>query len=393
MRAALPAALGLLSVGLLAQAHGYSVEEVARGLEVPWSLDFAPDGRIFLTERGGQVRVIEGGQLLPEPVLSLDVGSGEGGLLGIALDPGFEQNRLVYLYYTYGLFAQNRVSSFTETERGLEDEQVLLDGIPGHWIHDGGRIAFGPDGMLYVTTGDAADPDLAQDVSSLAGKILRLNPDGSVPPDNPFPGSPVYSYGHRNPQGLDWDAQGRLVATEHGPSGERGRAHDEINVIEAGANYGWPLAVGDEEADGAAGPALHTGNETWAPSGAAFYEGPISEWDGMYMVAALAGRALVEVDPSGWSVEGTHLEEYGRLRDAAMGPDGLYVLTSNRDGRGSPSPGDDFVLRVVPDDGLRASPGACDAGLVEVARAAGGSACVFPQTVQVLVARGWAAHT
>lgn len=381
---ALPAAA--LAALALPLAQGYSVETVAENLEVPWSLDFAPDGRIFLTERGGQVRVIQDGRLLPDPVLSLGVGSGEGGLLGIALDPDFEQTRKVYLYYTYGLFAQNRVSYFVETDRGLSGEQVLLDGIPGHWVHDGGRIAFGPDGMLYVTTGDAGDPGLSQDVSSLAGKILRIAPDGSVPPDNPFAGSPVYSYGHRNPQGLDWDGGGNLVATEHGPSGERGFAHDEINAIEAGANYGWPLAVGGESLEGAVDPALHTGSETWAPSGAAFYRGGIPEWDGMYMVAALAGRSLVAVDPGSWTEAGRYLQEYGRLRDAAMGPDGaLYVLTSNRDGRGSPSPGDDLVLRVVPDP--------CPAGMVQVQRALGGGACVLPETAPVLVARGWAADT
>ena len=395
-----------LPLALAAAAHGYSVETVAEGLEVPWSMDFAPDGRMFLTERGGQVRVIQDGQLLPDPVLRLGVGSGEGGLLGIALDPDFEQTRKVYLYYTYGLFAQNRVSSFVETGAGLSGEQVLLDGIPGHWVHDGGRIAFGPDGMLYVATGDAGNPDLSRDVSSLAGKILRIAPDGSVPPDNPFEGSPVYSYGHRNPQGLDWDADGRLVSTEHGPSGERGFAHDEINIIEAGADYGWPLAVGDESAEGAAGPALHTGSETWAPSGAAFYYGGIPEWDGMYMVAALAGRALVAVDPVSWTETGRYLHEYGRLRDAAMGPDGaLYVLTSNRDGRGSPSEGDDRVLKISPDahqnpaeaprelagdDRAKTSPDACSPGLDWVQRAAGGGACVRPETARLLAERGWA---
>ncbi len=226
-------------------AVDFQVETVAEGLDTPWDLAFAPDGRIFFTERPGRLRVIEGGRLRPEPVATIPevVERGEGGLLGLALDPDFAGNGHLYLYHTYsgsdgGL--RNRVVRYTLADRagarGLTEPRVILDDIPAAAIHNGGRIAFGPDGKLYVTTGDAAAPALAQDRDSLAGKILRLNPDGSVPDDNPFPGSPVYSYGHRNPQGLAWQpGTGQLYATEHGPS-----AHDEVNLIAPGDNYGWP---------------------------------------------------------------------------------------------------------------------------------------------------------
>ena len=184
---------------------------------------------------------------------------GEGGLLGIALDPNFEENHYIYLYYTYSDFftPYNKVVRFTESQNQLSKEFVLLDKIPGQFAHDGGRLKFGPDGKLYLTTGDSLNSDLSQDLNSLAGKILRINPDGTIPDDNPFPNF-VYSLGHRNPQGLDWDPKtGMLVNSEHGPSG-----HDEINVIEAGKNYGWPEIVGDETHSKYVSPILHTGKET-----------------------------------------------------------------------------------------------------------------------------------
>ncbi|MCH7940418.1 MAG: PQQ-dependent sugar dehydrogenase, partial [Thaumarchaeota archaeon] len=256
-----------------AAGQNYQVETVAENLEVPWAIAFAPDGRIFVTERIGQLRVIENGVLNPEPIKILNVGGIEGGLLGIALDPNFEENHYIYLYYTYNDFLStfNKLSRFTESDNKLSDERVLLDKIPGGPFHDGGRIKFGPDGKLYVTTGEAGNRALAQDLDSLGGKILRINSDGTIPDDNPFD-SPVYSFGHRNPQGIDWDpVTGKLVSTEHGPSGERGFAHDEVNVIEAGKNYGWPDIVGDETKSELISPLLHTGDKTWAPSGATFY--------------------------------------------------------------------------------------------------------------------------
>ena len=240
------------------------VETVAENLQVPWAIDFSSDGRIFFTERIGKLRVIENDKLISEPLIALDVSGTEGGLLGLALDPNFEENGYLYLYYTYNEFLStyNKVVRYREDNNKLFDEVILLDKIPGSPWHDGGRIKFGPDGKLYVTTGDAANYGLAQDLNSLAGKILRINSDGTIPKDNPFEESPIFSYGHRNPQGIDWHPDSDiLVATEHGPSGERGRAHDEVNVIFAGKNYGWPDIVGDETREGLENPIIHTGDE------------------------------------------------------------------------------------------------------------------------------------
>jgi len=187
---------------------------------------------------------------------------GEGGLLGIAVHPRFAENQLIYLYYTYersgGL--ANKVVRFKFEGDSLVSGETVIENIPGATIHDGGRIKFGPDGFLYITTGDASVPESAQDRSSLAGKILRLKDDGSIPPDNPFPDSPVYSYGHRNPQGLAWDADEKLWATEHGSA-----ATDELNLIEPGRNYGWPTIRGDETAPGMVSPVIQSGTTTWAP--------------------------------------------------------------------------------------------------------------------------------
>ncbi len=222
----------LLSVAQAQKFDEYDVvvETVAENLEIPWEIAFAPDGKIFFTERPGKLRVIEEGKLNPEPVISIDVSRGEGGLLGLALDPNFKENHYLYLHFTYSEFLStfNKVVRFTEKDSQLSDEMVLIDQIPGGPFHDGGRIKFGPDDKLYITTGDAGNANLAQDLNSLAGKILRINRDGSIPDDNPFPNSAVFSYGHRNPQGLDWHPTSKiLVASEHGSS-----AHDEINVVE-----------------------------------------------------------------------------------------------------------------------------------------------------------------
>lgn len=338
------------------------VETIVSGLEAPWEVAFAPDGRVFLTERPGRVRVVIDGQLVPDPLLTLPVAAtGEAGLLGLALYPDFGATPWVYLYYTYreGNQLRNRVVRYTERDGRLVDPVVVLDGIPGATIHDGGRIAFGPDGKLYVTTGDARQPDAAQDLASLAGKILRLEPDGSVPADNPFPGLPVWSLGHRNVQGLAWSSDGRLYATEHGPTGEFGlAAHDEVNVIEPGRNYGWPYVVGTlvrRPVPDAVPPLAESGTVTWAPSGATVARsGRIPQWQGNLLFAGLRSQALwrLVLTPDGRTaeqLEPLYRGQFGRLRAAVEGPDGaIYLLTSNRDGRGSPQPDDDRLLRIAP---------------------------------------------
>ena len=223
---------------------------IAQRLEVPWSLDFLPDGSMIFTERPGRIRLFDARQgLVTQPLLTItDVAAvGEGGLLGIAVHPDFSANHFIYVYYTYrtsdGL--ANQVVRFRLEGRSLLDRKVIISSIPGASIHDGGRLKFGPDKLLYITAGDASVADRAQDLNSLSGKILRLRDDGSIPPNNPFsgslaPGPWVYSFGHRNPEGLAWDNQGRLWATEHGSS-----ATDELNLIEPGKNYGWPVIRGD----------------------------------------------------------------------------------------------------------------------------------------------------
>ena len=339
------------------QFSRYKVETVAENLTIPWSIDWLPNGTALFTERNGNLRVIQNGELLQEPLLSLGVGGVEGGMLGVAVDPDFEQNNFIYLYYTYNelVTTSNKLVRYQLIDGVVMKDKILIDGIPGGPFHDGGRIQFGPDGKLYITTGEAGNPDLSQDMNSLGGKILRINSDGTIPEDNPWKNSPIYTIGHRNPQGIDWDESGNLVGTEHGPSGWRGSAHDEINLIISGANYGWPDVIGDETAEGLQNPILHTGDDTWAPSGAEFYYGDkIPQWNGKYFVATLRGNHLHMIDfdlqkNKVISQEKLFQDEFGRLRDVQTGPDGyLYILTSNQDGRGSPSSNDDRILRIVP---------------------------------------------
>jgi aldose sugar dehydrogenase len=331
-------------------AENIRVETVADNLVAPWAIDFADNGDVFFTERPGRVRLIQNGNLLSTPLLELPDAPAEGGTLGLALDPNFSQNNHVFVYYTTAE-QTNRISRYTFVDQQLNSEQVILDNIPGDRFHNGGRIAFGPDGALYAGTGDASEPALSQDPGSLAGKILRLNPDGTVPNDNPFEGSYVYSLGHRNVQGLAWNEAGELYATEHGQS-----AQDEINKIEPGANYGWPDIQGNIENEADAGienyrnPALQSGTTTWAPSGATFYTDNAlpDEWRGKFIFAGLRGQALWRFDTSTNNIEKVFGDEYGRLRDVKQAPDGsLYFITSNRDGRGSPAANDDRILRII----------------------------------------------
>jgi glucose/arabinose dehydrogenase len=337
----------------------FRVEEVATGLDTPWELAFAPDGRIFVTERPGRLRVIEDGKLRAEPVATVPdvVESGEGGLLGMVLAPDFATSGNLYFHHTYrDNGTRNRVVRYTLADRagarGLGSPQILLKDIPGAGNHNGGRLAIGPDGKLYVTCGDAGNAANAQDRASLAGKIHRLELDGAIPADNPFPGSPVYSFGHRNPEGLAWQpGTNQLYATEHGNS-----ANDEVNTIVAGSNYGWPEIQGPQTREGMVTPIITSGsNNTWAPSGATFVAAnTFPQLRGSFLFAGLRSATLWKLDVATLQLTPLLADQYGngygRLRDVREAPDGtLYVLTSNQDGRGSPAATDDRILRIVPD--------------------------------------------
>ena len=337
---------------------------VASGLRAPWAVDLAPDGRLFVTERAGRVRIVQlgtGGGLRAEPWATLPATTstdGEKGLLGIALDPEFASTAFFYLYYSYvapGGATRNKIVRMRD-QNGLGiEETVVLDGIPGNNNHDGGRLKFGPDGKLYATTGDAENGANAQNASSLAGKVLRLNKDGSIPADNPTAGSPVWSLGHRNVQGIAWHPDTRaLYETEHGPSDPFPNCcNDEVNLIVPGGNYGWPTVRGEAGDQRFRDPLIDSGLfETWAPSGAAFATKP-GPLRGSLIFATLRGQHLHRVvfGPDGRTVlfqEKLLTNRYGRLRDVFEIASGEFlVLTSNRDGRGLPAADDDRVLLVT----------------------------------------------
>ena len=336
----------------------YNVKVWIKNLRIPWSMVFISEDKALVTERTGRIRLIEKGQLVEKPykVIEEVTPIGEGGLMGLTKHPNFKEEKYLYVMYTYvdkgGIY--NRVARYFDTGSTLEFDRMMIDKIPGSRVHNGGRIAFGPDGMLYICTGDTWQAETAQDVENLGGKILRLTPDGTIPRDNPFPDSLVYSLGHRNPQGLTWHPKtGDLFSSEHGPSGEFGLfGRDIINVIIKGGNYGWPLVLGDANIEPYLDPIIMWTKAT-PPAGIAF-------WDNRLFVASLRSQTLLRIDieKSGNIYEITGIDRlfaddwysgiYGRLRDVVVGPDNaLYLLTSNYDGRGTPLEDDDKILQLT----------------------------------------------
>lgn len=351
-----PGTGGSTDEGLLA------VTTLVQGLDTPWDLAWGPDGAIWVSERGGRISRVDPSTGARTTAGTLDAyESGESGLMGLAFDPHWAQESWVYAAYT----AQdasgartNRVVRMRWANGALGAPQLLVGGIPAGSIHDGSRLAFGPDGYLYVTTGDAGSPEFAQDRASLGGKILRMTETGTAAPGNPF-GTLVYSYGHRNPQGLVFQpGTNRLFEVEHGPSD-----NDEVNVITAGGNYGWPTVHGFCDDDVGAERAFCQANAvvepirawtpTIAPAGATFYDATrIAGWRGSLLFTTLGGQALYRLTlaadgRSATGVERLFGNQFGRLRDVLVGPDGVvYLATSNRDGRGSPTDADDRIIRV-----------------------------------------------
>jgi len=321
------------------------VQILATNLEKPWAIDFAGD-KIFVTEKAGQVRVIESGVLLDDPLATLRTANVfGGGLLGIAVHPAFDNNHFIYVYYTYEKddVLWNKILRITELNNKLYAAKTIFDNIPGSAYNNGGIMKFGPDGKLYVGTGYVSDSHGPQDIQSLEGKILRLNDDGTIPNDNPFSDSPVFSFGHMNTKGLGWDNEGNLFVTEMGPS-----KNDEINLVQPGGNYGWP----EQECFGSEQfvDPINCYDPAIEPGGIVFYYGDKVKLDNHLVLATLRASHLfnLEIDEDEVKSQTSILSGLGRIRDVAVGPDGyLYLITSNTDGKGFPDASDDKLLRIV----------------------------------------------
>ncbi|OAH54352.1 MULTISPECIES: PQQ-dependent sugar dehydrogenase [Bacillaceae] len=311
-----------------AQPESELIEEVAAELDVPWSIDQSGDV-FYISERPGTIAKIEDGQvehqqvILAEPLSDMS----EAGLLGFVLKPDFDESRQAYAYYTYDKDGEpyNRVVVLESSGTLWREAEVVLDDVRSGNVHHGGRLEIGPDKALYVTIGDASEPDTAQDLGSLNGKIVRVNESGDAT---------VYSLGHRNPQGITWSEDGVMYASEHGQS-----ANDEINIIKEGNNYGWPEIGGIEKTDGLETPLITSGaNNTWAPSGMVWH-------DGVLYVASLRGETVLKIDIETLQVS-KEIEGYGRIRDVFSDGEFLYFVTNNTDGRGNQAESDDKLYRV-----------------------------------------------
>ncbi|WP_432363154.1 PQQ-dependent sugar dehydrogenase [Sporosarcina sp. UB5] len=312
-----------------------AVTRIATNLESPWSIDL--DGeQFFISERNGAiVRIDEDGQMVREEVLLTEPlsSAAEAGLLGFVLHRDFNESSLAYAYYTYNRSGKpvNRIVMLQRDGEIWREKNILLDNIESGPVHHGGRLALSPDGTLFATIGDGATPASAQNPNSFNGKIVKLQEDGTFS---------IVSLGHRNPQGLAWNADGELYSSEHGQS-----ANDEINIIAEGGNYGWPVIEGNESREGMISPLLTSGaNETWAPSGMTFH-------NGLLYVAALRGEAILVINPE--TMEIRKIEGYGRIRDVYSDGESLYFISNNTDGRGTPSESDDvlYKLTIVNDEG------------------------------------------
>ena len=318
---------------------------LAENLDKPRAIAISND-RIFVTEKDGVIRIIQNNTLLESPLVTLrSADVFDGGLLGITLHPNFSSNHFMYVFLTYDEdgYLWNKILRITESENKLVNAEIILDKIPGSSFTNGGFLKFGPDEKLYIGTGTVSDAShLPQDLGSLSGKILRLNDDGSIPDDNPFSNSPIYSLGHRNPQGMTWDDDGNMFVAEFGPE-----KNDEINLILSGKNYGWPeqQCSGNEDFE----DAILCFDPSIEPGGILFYSGDLIDFESPFIMASMRAANLYQLDfEEGLSSQKSILSGIGRVRDVVQGPDGsLYVITSNTDGKGFPDSMDDKLLRIL----------------------------------------------
>lgn len=333
-------------VNAVTENKNQNIEIIADDLDIPWEIVFLPDKDILITERSGYILRI--GKNQKKFTINNVETIGEGGLLGMAIHPDYSNNNWIYLYLTSknGSKTINRIERYRFDGNNFSERKVIVNDIPAGTYHNGGRMLFGPDNFLYITTGDAGNSALAQNKNSLAGKILRVKEDGDIPKDNPFTNA-IWSYGHRNPQGLAFDDKGHLWATEHGRSGDFS-GFDELNLIEKGGNYGWSIIQGDETRKDMKTPIINSGtNETWAPAGIVYLKNRL-------FFTGLRGESVYETKILDGKINGSltsHLKEkFGRLRAIKIGPDGfLYISTSNADGRGKPKTDDDKIIKISPE--------------------------------------------